>query len=392
MTRLFGRNPTLTALVALGTLNHVGLSGSRVTVTLQALREGASTATVGVILALYALLPMLCAVAAGRFSDRVGVRKPMLVGSTGLVLGSLLPLLFTGLPVLLVSACVVGFSFMVGQVATQNATGELGPPSERAQNFSLLALGYSTSGFLAPLVLGFTIDHGGFKVAFGLLALLPFVPIIVLSRGMVNLPGPHPAHSRSMAGGAIALLRHRTLRRVFAMNVLLSMAWDLHQIVIPVYGTQIGLSASAIGLILGSFGAATFLVRLFMPWIARRANEYQVLTGALVIGGIVYFVFPFSTTAPALMALSFCLGLGLGMSQPMVMSLLHTHAPEGRMGEAAGVRMSLVQAMAVTVPLTFGALGSTVGLTPVFWAVGTCLAAGGFVSRSSARKDQTPRP
>ena len=38
----------------------------------------------------------------------------------------------------------------------------------------------------------------------------------------------------------------------------------------------------------------------------------------------------------------------------MVMSLLHTHAPPGRMGEAAGVRMSLVQAMAVAVPLTFG--------------------------------------
>ncbi|MFO1303721.1 MAG: MFS transporter [Burkholderiales bacterium] len=387
MTRLFGRNPTLTALVALGTLNHVGLSGSRVTVTLQALREGASTATVGLILSLYALLPMLCAVAAGRFSDRVGVRKPILVGSTGLVLGSLLPLVFQGLPVLLVSACVVGFSFMIGQVATQNATGELGPPSERAQNFSLLALGYSVSGFLAPLVVGFTIDQGGFKVAFALLALLPFVPIVVLTRGMVNLPGPHPAHTRSPSGGAIALLRHPTLRRVFAMNVLLSMAWDLHQIVIPVYGTKIGLSASAIGLVLGSFGAATFLVRLLMPWIARRANEYQVLTGALVIGGIVYFVFPFSTTAPALMALSFFLGLGLGMSQPMVMSLLHTHAPPGRMGEAAGVRMSLVQAMAVTVPLTFGALGSTVGLTPVFWAVGSCLAAGGFWSRSAARKD-----
>ncbi|MET0202904.1 MAG: MFS transporter, partial [Casimicrobiaceae bacterium] len=69
MTRYFGRNPTLAALVTLGTINHVVLSGSRVTITLQALREGASTATVGVILALFALLPMLCAVAAGRLSD-----------------------------------------------------------------------------------------------------------------------------------------------------------------------------------------------------------------------------------------------------------------------------------------------------------------------------------
>ena len=45
------------------------------------------------------------------------------------------------------------------------------------------------------------------------------------------------------------------------------------------------------------------------------------------------------------------------------------------------MRMSLVQAMAVAVPLTFGALGATVGLDPVFWSVGLCLAAGGIVTR-----------
>jgi MFS family permease len=381
MSRLFGRNPTLAALVTLSTINHVVLSGNRVTVTLQALREGASTATVGLILALFALLPMLCAVWAGRLSDRVGIRKPMLGASVGLIAGTLLPLLFTSLPVLFLSACVIGLSFMVSQVTAQNATGELGKPSERAQNFSLLALGYSISGFLGPLTAGFTIDHGGFLVAFGLLALLPLVPIFVLGRGMLNLPGPHPAHARAATGGALELLMHPKLRSVFVINVLLSMAWDLNQIVIPVYGNEIGLSASAIGLILASFGAATFVVRLAMPWIVRRANEHQVLTLALVIGGAVYFVFPFSHSAATLMALCFCLGLGLGMSQPMVMSLLHTHAPPGRMGEAAGVRMSLVQAMAVTVPLTFGALGSAVGLQYVFWSVGLCLAAGGAYSR-----------
>ncbi len=381
MTRFFGRNPTLAALVTLGTINHVVLSGSRVTVTLQALREGASTATVGVILALYALLPMFCAVAAGRLSDRVGIRKPMLAASMGLIVGVSLPLIFSGLPILFVSACVIGLSFMVGQVSAQNATGELGPPSERAQNFSLLALGYSISGFLGPLVAGFTIDHGGFVTAFALLSALPLIPIVVLGRGMINLPGPHPAHARGVSGGALELLRHPHLRSVFVINVLLAMAWDLHQIVIPVYGDQIGLSASAIGLILASFGAATFVVRLAMPWIVRRASEHQVLTLALLIGGGVYFVFPFSHSAPTLMTLSFCLGLGLGMSQPMVMSLLHTHAPPGRMGEAAGVRMTLVQAMSVTVPLTFGALGATVGLTPVFWSVGLFLAAGGAYSR-----------
>ncbi len=101
----------------------------------------------------------------------------------------------------------------------------------------------------------------------------------------------------------------------------------------------------------------------------RRRSEHQVLTIALFVAGVVYLAFPFATTAWTLAVLSFVLGLGLGSGQPMVMSLLHTHAPAGRIGEAVGVRMSLVQTMAVAVPLLFGALGTSLGLTPVFWSV-----------------------
>lgn len=384
MIRIGGANPTLTAMIGLGVLNHIVLTGNRVTVSLEALRLGASTAVVGVLLALYALLPMVCAVAAGRLSDRIGVRRPMLVGSIALAIGSALPALVPGFTALFISATVVGVAFMLFQVPVQNATGELGKPGDRAHNFSQLALGYSISGFVGPLVAGLTIDHGGFAAAFAVLAVLPLIPVAVLAGGRLALPGPHPAREHGKIGSVFELVTHKELRRVFFVNVLLAMGWDLHTIVIPVYGASIGLSASQIGLILASFAAATFVVRFSMRWIVRRFSEHQVLTIAMVVAGIVYLLFPFSHSAPTLMALSFSLGLGLGMSQPMVMSLLHSHAPPGRMGEAAGVRMSLVQSMSVAVPLAFGALGATIGLTPVFWSVGVCLGMGGWLTKRAA--------
>ena len=381
MIRLGGANPTLTAMIALGILNHVVLSGNRITVSLEALHLGASAAVVGVLLALYALLPMISAVAVGRLTDRVGVRRPMLVGSIALAAGSALPALVPGYAALFVSASIVGIVFMLFQLPVQNATGELGKPADRAHNFSHLALGYAISGFIGPLVAGFTIDHGGFAATFAVLAALPLVPVAVLASGRLALPRSHPAREQDHAGSVLELIRHKTLRRVFFVNTLLAMAWELHTIVIPVYGAKLGLSASQIGVILASFGAATFLVRFSMRWIVRRFTEQQVLTTSLFVAGIVYGVFPLSHSASTLMALSFSLGLGLGMSQPMVMSLLHSHAPPGRMGEAAGVRMSLVQTMSVAVPLAFGALGATVGLTPVFWSVGACLATGGWLTK-----------
>jgi MFS family permease len=376
-----GQNPTLLALVALSVINHIALAGSRVTVTLAALHMGASSAVVGLLLALYAFLPALLAVAAGRFSDRVGVRRPMIAGVTGLVVGSVIPALFPGYTTLFVSACIMGVSFMLFQVPAQNAAGELGSGDDRARNYSTLALGMGISTFLAPLIAGFTIDHGGFTATFAVLAMLPVVSGSVLLRGRPALPGPHPSHAEGPTRRAFDLVRHAKLRRVFMMNLLLSVAWELHTIVIPVYGARIGLSASEIGLVLASFGAATFLVRVLMRWIIRRFNEHEILTIAMFMAGAVYLLFPLSQNAPTLMALSFGLGLGLGMSQPMVMSLLHSLAPPGRMGEAAGLRMSLVQSMSVAVPLAFGALGATVGLTPVFWSVAAFLATGGWLSK-----------
>jgi MFS family permease len=371
-------------LIGLGVANHVALAGSRIAVSLDALSRGATAATVGLLLALFAALPAVFAISAGRLADRIGVRRPMLAGSCGSALGAALPFLVPGLPALFAAAILIGVSFMTFQVAAQYATGEMGGAEARVRNFGLLALGYSVSSIVAPLLVGFVIDHGGYRATFAVLMLLPLIPAIVLAGDRLKLPGPHPAHAAHPLSRALELIAHTELRRVFVINALISMAWELHTIFVPIYGNSIGLSASMIGLILAAFAAATFVVRLLMPLISSRLSEHQVLTAALFIGAAVYILVPFSTNVAMLMALSFCLGIGMGSAQPMVMSLLHSHAPAGRMGEAAGVRMSIINAMAVAVPLLFGAFGSAFGLTPVLWSVGMCLATGGWFTRRRA--------
>lgn len=372
---------TLAALMVLGIANHVVLAGSRVTVSLDALSRGASAFTVGTLMALYALLPMFFAIAAGRLSDRIGMLFPMKAGCIGLVIGAVLPVILPGLPSLFVSATLVGVAFMTFQVSAQKATGALGGPADRSRNFSMLAMAYSISGFIGPLLAGFTIDQGGYRVAFAVLAVIPVFTTLYLTRGRLRFAHSEPERVARSTGGVMVLLREPMLRRVFAINALYAAGWDLHTIFVPVYGAKLGLSASEIGAVLSTFAAATFLIRLCMPRLMRWRSEQQVLTGALFVSGAVYLAYPFASSAWTLGTLSFVLGLGLGSGQPMVMSLLHTHAPPGRIGEAVGVRMSLVQTTAVAVPLLFGALGTTLGLTPVFWSVGVFLTGGGFLSR-----------
>jgi len=372
---------TLVGLIALGILNHTVLAGSRVTVSLDALSKGASPFVVGSLMGLYSFLPMCLAIRAGRLSDRIGVRRPMVVGSCGLAAGAALPWIVPGIGILFLTTALVGVSFMLFQVAAQHATGALGSPADRPRNFGLLAMGYSISGLIGPLLAGFTIDRGSFQASFATLAVLPLVPLAVLGRGALALPEPHALPAPAARGSVGELVRHRALRRVFAVNGLLSMAWDLHTFFIPIYGARLQLSASVIGVILASFAAATFVVRLAMPWIARRFSELQVLTAALFVAAGAYALFPFVGSVGPLISLSFTLGLALGSGQPMVMSLLHTMAPSGRMGEAVGLRMSIINASTFAVPLVFGAVGSSIGIGPVFWLVGGALAGGGFFAR-----------
>lgn len=373
---------TLYLLMLLSVLNHSTFAGTRVAVSLYAIRLGESPFTVGTLMALYSLLPMLFAVSIGRLTDRFGVRAPMLAGSAILAASALIPFLRPGIGGLYVASILIGSSFMLYHVAAQNVVGYIGRPEDRAVNFSVAALGFSISGFSGPMLAGFGIDGFGYATTFLALSALPLVPALVLGLNKLPLPklpghGAPPGQKRRLAD----LFRHRELRRLFVVSGLLAMAWDLFNFAVPIYGSRIELSASTIGVVLGAFSVATFVVRLFLPAISRRLAAWPLLVVSLVVAGTSFVLFPVFRTAPPLMALAFFLGLGLGMSQPMVMALMHNATPPGRVGEAVGVRMTLVNMSQTGMPLLFGALGSALGMAPVFWATAILLLAGGFVAK-----------
>jgi len=371
----------LSLVFLLTVLAHAGFTGSRVTVSLFAIRLHASPVEVGAAMALYALLPMVLAVTAGRWIDRIGVARPMTVAAAVVVAGLLLPVAVPGLVTLYLTATVVGLGFMVYHVALNNVVGAIGGPAERATNFSWLALGFSAGGFIGPLLAGFAIDAIGHRLAFLLLASFPAMALatLLLRRGTLPrvrvTPTALPGERRLRD-----LLAHPSLRRAFIVSGVIAMGWDLYTFVIPLYGSRIGLSASTIGIIMGSFAAATFAVRLVMPAFVRRLREWPVIITALAISGTAYLLFPFSTSVPLLIALSFLLGVGLGCAQPMIMALLFSASPPGREGEVVGLRTSMLSASSTMLPLVSGALGAAVGMGPVFWAMAACLLTGGWIA------------
>lgn len=366
----------LPALIAMMVLAHTAFTGGRVVLTLFAIELGGSPFEVGALVSLLAVIPMLSSVHAGRWTDRIGVLTPTLMALLMLCAATLLSGLLPSIASLAATSVLLGCGFMLVHLAINNAVGHGSTPQNRTYAFSMLGLGFSTSTVAGPVIAGFLIDHAGNARTFLVLALLPMLALAILGKVRATLAPPQDPLAAPARPRVIDLLRHAPLRAVFIVSGLLSMGWDLFTFMTPMHGARIGLSASTIGLIMGAFGAGTFVVRLIMPRLSRSFSEWQVLTGALAVTAGVYLLFPLFSAVPVLLGLSFILGLGLGSALPMIMSAIHQTAPPGRSGEAVGVRSMLISTSQSVLPVSFGAVGSAVGTGPVFWTLAALIGCG----------------
>lgn len=370
-----GLNPALARLIAGHVFLQACMAGTRMAAPLLALRDGRSEAAVGVLLALFALTQVFLALPAGRYADRHGLRRPLGYSVVAATTGAGLAAAFPIFPVLCVSALLTGGATGVASIALQRHVGRAADtPTQLKQVFSWLAIGPAVSNFVGPFTAGLVIDHGGYRLAFLALALLPLVCWFWV-RTVHELP-PVIAPPRQKKVRAWDLFADPLFRRLLLVNWFLSSCWDVHTFVVPVLGHERGIPASVIGTILGGFAVAAALVRVVMPLLAAQLREAVVIATAMGATAMVFAVYPLVQTPLAMGVCSVLLGISLGSVQPMVMSMLHQITPEHRHGEAVAMRIMAINASSVTMPILFGLTGSVIGISWVFWIVGGMVAGG----------------
>jgi MFS family permease len=354
---------------------HAAMTGMRMAAPLLALRQGASALAVGALFALFALTQVFLALPAGRFADRHGMRKLVAISVLAATAGSFLAAAWPVMGVLCLSALLVGGAAGGAAIALQRHVGRMAQtPTQLKQVFSWLAIGPAFSNFIGPFGAGLVIDSLGFRAAFGLMAVLPVVAWwwIRTSRELPSAERPAGAAPTR----AWDLMREPSFRRLLVVNWFLATCWDVHTFMVPVIGHERGLSASVIGAILGAFAVAAAAVRIAIPVLAAWVREWAVVAVAMATTAVMFGLYPLMVLPLAMGACSVILGVALGSVQPMVMSMLHQMTPEHRHGEALALRLMVINASSVAMPLLFGAAGAAVGASGVFWATGVLVAGG----------------
>ena len=423
MNRLHSRSP-VTWLVILSLFNHVGYTGTRFVALLSVLALSDSSFLAGALLATLSLVPMLTSLPLGRWIDRHHKAGPMRVGAAMTALGCFLPIVFQDVVALFIAVALVGTGYNVHQIALQSTMGRAASDLvQRTRLFTWLSLCVSTSMVLSPLISGFGIEHGGYRVAQAIVLIGPLATLALLWHRRAQLavepalaasPRPAPAKASTLAApiplitpdgagwfvrwtsgwrqkrrarranrapSSIGLLREAPVRQVLLASVAVSLAFDMHTFAVPLLGHSMALGAAEIGTIIAFFSAGTFAVRVAMPWLVRQVRGWTIVHGAMLTCAAGYYLYPWAPDTAVMCALSFVIGMALGSCQPNVLALLHEVVPHHRSGEAIALRVMFSYVSGFLLPLAFGALATRLGVAPLFFAIASNLVLSWWLSR-----------
>jgi len=320
---------------------------------------------VGMVLSAYAVPQVLLRIPIGIWSDKLGRRKPMVVG--GIIftsLGALGLSLSTTTWLMFLSRMTTGIGAAAWVVFPLYFTAYY-PPDYSGKAIGLINFIRSVGLIVATAGGGFIAEEFGLGKPFYIAALLGVIALVVLlSTKETPVRRDRTVSQRSFLSVATSPLL--LVVSIMAILLLFSTFTGVFGF-IPIYAAEIGASSSELGLItminlgfsaLGSLGAA---------WAWGRLGYRSTITvSSLLISGSMLAV-PFITTVPVLMIVQISYGVGSGILMTLFMVLSIRGFPQEQQATAMGIFQAVYAVGMLAGPLASGFLGSELGLSTVFY-------------------------
>ncbi|MDD2466350.1 MAG: MFS transporter [Desulfobulbus sp.] len=300
---------------------------------------GADTAQVGLINSAFMCMAGLLSIPSGLLSDRIGRRRPLLVGLL-LLSGSSLLLALSRSP--LQMGCIY-LLFGVGLAAVtptlMSYVADITPYGAIGHAFGWYTMALYSGMTLGPAAGGFLAGVYGLRPIFvcsGCLILLIFVVAFVL---LPEPPGRH--HARQNVGDIrTSLINLRHNRRLMACLLLTAgscIGFGLFVSFVPLYVRSLELPTTAVGLVCAVQALANALARIPAGWLCDRVEDRRML----VFSGISCFSlatasFGVCTNLMNLFCAAAAMGLSMGIAFTVICALIVDAVPARVRGLAMG--------------------------------------------------------
>ena len=319
-------------------LMGIGQSAVLAFVILQARDLGASVGVASVVFAMRGLGVMAFDVPAGLVLARFGPRRSMLAS---IVLTGVFATLaaFSPNPLTLAAAIfALGGATALWMLARIALLSDAAPVEQRGRAISLVGGSQRIGNFAGPAIGGFVAQAVGFEGALllqtvGAAAALVLVFLFVHERDrMIVATAPAPtgllrmlsAHRQSFLTAGVAIVALQLLRQG-------------RQVVLPLWGDELGLEPAEIGLVVG-FASAVDMLMFYPVGIVmdRFGRKWSAVPSMLLLGASLLLV-PLTGSFQALLVVGLVSGFANGLGSGIGMTLGADLAPPGNLGEFLGV-------------------------------------------------------
>ncbi len=320
-------------------------------------------AMVGVVLASYALPQLLFRVPVGMYYDAITHRKPIVMLSIVIAVGSALGLAVAGSGFTLFLGRGMAGVASAGWVAFTMFFTRYYPPEHSARaigtinavNQAAMVAGTGTGGVLAGAYgyqTVFLVSAGLAALSLAIMAIAHEPAAVPRTRTSSNLRGVARSPLLIASAAMAVLMQFATFSSIFGF--------------IPTYGVSIGASDSQIGAITMLTLAASAAAALVSVRVAERIGYAAALSlSAVLLAGSLVLV-PLTATPEALTLVQIVGGLGRGSLLALLMGLSIRSAPPAARATAMGVFQAVYAIGSLSGPLVSGAVADVLDLPAVF--------------------------
>ncbi len=355
-------------------------------ITYRAIENGASSFEIGVIASIYALLPLLVAVPMGRWVGRLGEIPLLVAGSLSFIaLGIAFAFLNNVIAIALATA-VAGVAHLSNVAASQAMVASRSPVHLQDHNFGYFSFSTSLGHTVGPVIGGLIAGSSGvlpesstsafaFASIVAALSLLPFL----FFKGLAEVKSKA---ERDAAGSIKArdVMRRPGIKPAIWTSLAVASTNDVLVVILPLVGTEFGISPVTIGVILSLRSGSAMISRFFLGRSTARFGSARVMNYSIFISALLLFVSIFATSAITLGASMAVIGFLLGMGQPLTMSIVSKKTPIEERAMAISIRLFGNRFGQFIVPMGAGALAAPFGGGSVFIGLAVLIASAGVVS------------
>lgn len=332
-------------------------------VPLRARELGASFDIIGIIVGAGALAPALLSVPLGSVIDRLGPRRSFLVGTASAAVLALMFVFVTNYWWFLVLQPLLGLARNLGWVASQSYVTSLGTAEQRPGYTGRFSFFSNGGQMLGPVMVGGVAQLFGFQWAFVFVAGYAAVFAVTgLLLAETRTPDQAPAKQGTGVRSALELLKLRGIRVVLLFSFGRLWTTWVYTTFFPVYLVDQGIEPGVVGTVMAASGVVATALAPTAGFLGRRLQEQTVTAIALgaAAGGLL--LAPHVSTLPLVYAVPMLVGVGQGLSLPMLISMITGAAPTDQRGVALGLRAMVNQTAATAAPFVIGPLIAGLGI------------------------------